>query len=157
MILPNNPYVAVLDACVLLPMPLCDTLLRLAEEPFPLYQVRWTRQILAEIQRNFTKLRPACGGNAAGPQLAQKRIRQMQCAFPDAMVDGFEGLIPAMCNDTNDRHVLAAAVHGQAHAIVTDNLRHFPADCAARFSVDALVLKLAGRCPAFCALVREGL
>jgi hypothetical protein len=29
----DNEYAAVLDACVLVPMPLCDTLLRLAEDP----------------------------------------------------------------------------------------------------------------------------
>jgi hypothetical protein len=29
----TNQYIVVLDACVLAPMPLCDLLLRLAEEP----------------------------------------------------------------------------------------------------------------------------
>lgn len=33
MIALSSQYVAVLDTCVLAPMPLCDTLLRLAEEP----------------------------------------------------------------------------------------------------------------------------
>jgi len=33
MIAESNQYIAVLDTCVLAPMPLCDTLLRLAEDP----------------------------------------------------------------------------------------------------------------------------
>jgi hypothetical protein len=33
MLAPGERLVAVLDTCVLAPMPLCDTLLRLAEEP----------------------------------------------------------------------------------------------------------------------------
>lgn len=33
MITQTNAFVVVLDTCVLAPMPLCDTLLRLAEDP----------------------------------------------------------------------------------------------------------------------------
>jgi len=33
MITQSNQYITVLDACVLVPMPLCDTLLGLAEDP----------------------------------------------------------------------------------------------------------------------------
>lgn len=37
MIAPGHRYTVVLDTCVLAPMPLCDTLPRLAEDPgFPL-------------------------------------------------------------------------------------------------------------------------
>ena len=41
------------------------------------------------------------------------------------MDNGYEALIPQMTNHEKDRHVLAAAVHGQAPMIVTVNLRHF--------------------------------
>ena len=44
--------VAVLDACVLVPMPVADTILRLAEPP-ALYAPRWTNEILAEITRTL--------------------------------------------------------------------------------------------------------
>lgn len=40
----------VLDACV--PMPLADTLLRLAAGP-RLYQPKWTDQIMAEVSRTL--------------------------------------------------------------------------------------------------------
>jgi hypothetical protein len=47
--------------------------------------------------------------------------------FPDAMVTGYEALVPAMTNDPKDRHVLAAAVRADAAVIVTANLKDFPA------------------------------
>ena len=43
---------AVLDACVLIPMPLADTLLRLAERP-RLYSPQWTDMIMREVSRNL--------------------------------------------------------------------------------------------------------
>jgi hypothetical protein len=49
----------------------------------------------------------------------------MTGAFPEAMVSGYEALIPGMKNDPEDRHVAAAAVTAGAGVIVTSNLRHF--------------------------------
>jgi len=45
------PFVVVLDANVLFPFTLRDTLLRAAAEGF--YQVRWSAQILDEMTRNL--------------------------------------------------------------------------------------------------------
>ena len=45
----DNDYLAVLDACVLARMPLCDTLLRCAEEP-ALFRPVWSENILTEVQ-----------------------------------------------------------------------------------------------------------
>src|SRR5271163_3237027 len=44
----ENEYSAVLDACVLVPAALCDTLLRLAEEP-AMHRPLWSEQIMAEM------------------------------------------------------------------------------------------------------------
>ena len=44
----DNEYAVVLDACVLAPMPLCDTLLRLAEDP-SMYRPLWSGNILQEV------------------------------------------------------------------------------------------------------------
>jgi hypothetical protein len=49
MLAPSSQYVVVLDTCVLAPMPLCDTLLRLAEEPV-LYVPKWSDDILCELR-----------------------------------------------------------------------------------------------------------
>jgi hypothetical protein len=45
----TSQYIAVLDSCVLLPMPVVDTLLRLAEEP-AFYSPRWSQHILSEVE-----------------------------------------------------------------------------------------------------------
>jgi hypothetical protein len=50
----------------------------------------------------------------------------MRSAYPSAAVDGYAHLIPQMTNHPGDRHVLAAAVHGGAAGVVTQNRRHFP-------------------------------
>ena len=53
-------------------------------------------------------------------------LADMQAAFPDATVAGYERLVGDMANHPSDRHVLAAAVHGCATVVVTWNVRHFP-------------------------------
>ena len=48
-------------------------------------------------------------------------------AVPDAMVEGYEGLIESLqLPDSNDRHVLAAAIAAAADVIVTLNRKDFP-------------------------------
>lgn len=129
--MPSDRYIAVLDACVLAPMPVADTLLRLAEEP-AFYTPRWSVAILQETER--TLLRRFHYTEAQ----VQRRIAAMHKAFPDAMVEGYEPLISSMSNDEGDRHVLAAAVKCGAHAIVTDNKRHFPESALAPYDLECL-------------------
>jgi hypothetical protein len=62
----------------------------------------------------------------------------MERAFPDALVAGYENLIPAMTNDPEDRHVLAAAVKCGAHSIVSDNVKHFPAVALSPYNLQCL-------------------
>jgi hypothetical protein len=61
----DNEYVVLLDACVLVPMPLCDTLLRLAEEP-AFYRPLWSEEILREVgdalEKNFIARQLKYGG-----------------------------------------------------------------------------------------------
>ena len=49
------PIRAVLDACVLFPASLRDTLLRAAERE--LYQAYWSQDILTELRRSLTRRR----------------------------------------------------------------------------------------------------
>ena len=118
MIALSNQYIAVLDTCVLAPMPVCDTLLRLAEDP-AFYIPRWTGDILQEPRSTLVRM----GYTEAQ---AVRRITAMEAAFEEATVTGYECLAASMTNDPKDRHVLAAAVRCGAHAIITDNVRHFP-------------------------------
>jgi predicted nucleic acid-binding protein len=75
--------------------------------------------VLAELDRNLAR-------RGLDDKQIRHRIDQMNAAFPDALVTGFEALIGQMANDPKDRHVLAAAVRGGAEVLVTENLRDFP-------------------------------
>ena len=126
----ENEYAAVLDACVLVPMALCDLLLRLAEEP-AMYRPLWSEQILTEMARALkTKLR------RSAEEVAWRR-HQMKEAFPEAMVTVPSDLLRAVecIPDKNDRHVLAAAIMARANTIVTQNTKHFPKDCLDKYGV----------------------
>jgi predicted nucleic acid-binding protein len=130
----DNEVCVVADACVLLPMPLCDTMLRSAEEP-SFFRIVWSEEVLNEVRRglvgeNF--------GYSAGQ--ADRRIQKMCAAFPEAtipvppsLIDGIQGIL-----DPDDRHVVALAVYAHADTIVTDNLRHFPAEALSRYNLTAL-------------------
>jgi len=85
-----SQFVAVLDTCVLAPMPVMDTLLRLAEGP-AFYTPKWSKEILEELRRTLAKF-----GRTS--EQIDRRIETMTKAFPDAIVEGFEELIPAMKN-----------------------------------------------------------
>ena len=111
------PFRVVLDACVLYPMPLCDTLLRAAHAE--LYQPCWTAEILGEVTRSLL------ANGRATPDSAQRRRALMERYFPEADVTGYERLIDAMPNHPKDRHVAAAALKTGAQVIVTANLRDF--------------------------------
>jgi predicted nucleic acid-binding protein len=110
---------AVLDANVLVPVSLVDTLLRSAEQRR--YAPLWSDEIFDEVIRNVARLHPEHGLGAA-----TRRAGFMKDAFPDAMVTGWQHLEAEMTNDPKDRHVLAAAVVGGAEVIVTNNVLDFP-------------------------------
>ncbi|MGO1053909.1 PIN domain-containing protein [Crossiella sp. CA198] len=122
-------FPVLLDACVLLPIKLADTLLRLAEAGT--YRPLWSAEVLAEVERNLPRV-------GVLPARASWRVRQMRAAFPDALVAGYETLTPVMPNDPKDRHVLAAAVKAHAALIVTANLRDFPAPALDRYDIRAI-------------------
>jgi hypothetical protein len=93
-------YTAVLDACVLVPIALADTLLRVAEKG--LYCPLCSDRILAEAQAATEEIHP---GIDAG-----KRFAQMREAFDDALVTGWEELQSGIrLPDQDDRHVVRSA------------------------------------------------
>lgn len=113
-------YAAVLDACVLVPNALCDTLLRLAEGGF--YGPLWSRRILQEVEQAILIVRPQ-----TDPARAARRIQLMTETFEDAEVHGWEQVSAGLdLPDPDDRHVLATAIAGGAQAIVTANTKDFP-------------------------------
>lgn len=111
------PFKVVLDACVLFPLTLRDTLLRAAQAGF--FQMYWTEEILEETRRNLVSK-----GTVTESQ-ATYLVVTMRDAFPESQVIGYRALVPVMKNDPKDRHVVAAAVQAGATLIVTSNLRDF--------------------------------
>ncbi len=111
------PFKVVLDANVLFPYSLRDTLLRAAAAGF--FQIYWSDLILEEARRNLVDR------NITTAAQADRLVATMKRAFPEALITGHETLIPSMKNQEDDRHVAAAAVKAGAQVIVTSNLRDF--------------------------------
>jgi len=127
----TRDYLAILDACVLVPAGLRDTLLRLAETP-RLYVPKWSEEILAEVERTLVRKLGKTKEQAA------YLIGQLTCAFPESVVKECQSIEAALNNHEKDRHVLAAAIGCSAQTIVTFNLKHFPADILKQYDVEPL-------------------
>jgi predicted nucleic acid-binding protein len=117
---------ALLDTCVLVPSRARDVLLEIASTG--VYRPLWSSEILAELDRT---LRLLLAKRSVSPEEVDAYItrlfRQMRITFPDALVTGWEELVPTIhLPDPDDRHVVAAARAGRADVIVTDNLADFP-------------------------------
>jgi predicted nucleic acid-binding protein len=113
-------YSALLDACVLVPNALNDTLLRLAERGF--YRPLWSERILEETKRAIIRIHP----NISEARI-DARLEAMNSAFEDALVTAWEPVCAGLdLPDPDDRHVWAAAIKGGAQTIVTSNLKDFP-------------------------------
>lgn len=113
-------YTAILDANTLYPMLVRDLLLSLAIAG--LYHARWTQDIHEEWTRNLAKDRPDVG------PLLPELVASMNEAVPDCIVENYRPLIGCVSlPDPTDNHVLAAAIAGHADAIVTFNIKDFPA------------------------------
>jgi predicted nucleic acid-binding protein len=123
-------YGAVLDANVLVPVALCDTLLRLAGDHF--FRPFWSQVILDETERALVEKL------GVTPRKARRRVEQMQAAFPDAVVHNVAGYAFGL-PDEGDEHVLAAAVRSEAQAIVTFNVADFPATICAKEEIEIIV------------------
>ena len=123
--------VAFLDASVLYPAPLRDLLLELATSD--LYRAKWSDTVHDEWIRALLRRRP----DIAATRL--ERTRQLMDAHVrDALVSGFEKHVPAIqLPDPDDRHVVAAAIHGQANIILTANLKDFPSSAIAPYRLTA--------------------
>ena len=112
--------IAVLEACVLYPPSLRDLLMWLASSR--VYAPRFTEEIHTEWTRNVL----ADSRGATFAQIDRTR-RLMNQVVPKCLVSGYESRISGLSlPDTNDRHVLAAAIEANASLIVTYNLADFP-------------------------------
>ena len=121
-------FTATLDTSVLWPSLQRDFLLSLAVEGT--YRPTWSSAILDELQfHEEAKLVKRGMPVAEAARRAATLIAAMRREFADAEVDGWQPLEGTFgLPDADDEHVLAAAVIAGAGAIVTENLKDFPAD-----------------------------
>ena len=123
---------AFLDASVLYPVSLRQLLMRLALEN--LYQPKWSAAVHDEWIRSVLR---------DNPHIPAARLHALRDAMDDriddAVVAGYEAMIETLAlPDPNDRHVLAAAITGEANVIVTRNLRDFPDEALAPHGIQAM-------------------
>jgi hypothetical protein len=99
-----------------------------------LVRARWSEAILDECFRSILEHRPDLSESALS------RTRELMTrAVPDCMIDEYQELVDGLAlPDPDDRHVLAAAVRVGAQAIVTFNLKDFPATALSKYGVEAL-------------------
>lgn len=125
------PLIALLDANVLYPAELRSFLMYLAIPG--VYRAKWSKDIHEEWMSSLLRNRP---------DLTRSRLERtrdlMDKNAPDALVAGYEKLIPSLnLPDENDRHVLAAAIQSKASVIVTNNLKDFPKESLQEFEIEA--------------------
>ena len=122
---------AFLDASVLYPVSLRHLLMRLTLEG--LFHAKWSAMIYEEWIRAVLR---------DNPHIPPARLYALRDAMDDriddAIVTDYEHLIETLVlPDPDDRHVLAAAIAGDAHVIVTRNLQDFPETALAPHKIRA--------------------
>lgn len=117
------------EACVLYPAPLRSCLMYLAGA----CRARWTNEIHGEWMRHVAANHPDIQ-----PSQIQRVRDLMDRNVLDCLVTGREHVTETLeLPDPDDRHVLAAAIHGGAEVIVTFDLKDFPASKLETFGVRA--------------------
>lgn len=140
------PFTAFYDASVLYPSELRNLLMHLALTG--LFRAKWSAAVHEEWIQALLRRRP----DLTREKLERTRMLMDKHAS-DALVTGYEQLIKDLhLPDPDDRHVLAAAIRGRAHVIVTCNLKDFPSHLLEPYGIepqhpDEFVLNLLARAP----------
>jgi predicted nucleic acid-binding protein len=126
-----KPKTVFLDANVLYSAGLRDLLIRLALHD--LFRIKWSDRVHEEWMRNLLAKRPDLI-----PEKLERTRRLMVDGVPDSLVKDYEPLIEHITlPDPDDRHVLAAAITGQASVILTFNLKDFPQSLLRPYKIEA--------------------
>ncbi len=113
-----------IDACVLYPTVLRELVLGYAKTGA--FTPLWSERILEEWRRAALRQSEHDG------VIAEGEIALAQAAFPNALVDVTQATRNRLfLSDPDDIHVLAAAVDGDADALLTLNVRDFPTNTLA--------------------------
>jgi hypothetical protein len=124
-------FTATLDANVLYPFLVRDVLLSFAD--VGLFRPIWSADIQCEWSSHLIADKPD------KETAILRTVEVMNDAFPEALIDGHEDLIPGLrLPDANDRHVLAAAIRSGSSVIVTENIADFPPAILDLYEIEAL-------------------
>jgi predicted nucleic acid-binding protein len=122
-------FTCVLDTNVIYPLWIRDLLLWFAHHD--LFTPKWSRHIFDEWIEVMKR-------KGISEEEIQIRIKIMNDAFPDALVENYEVLMENLIlPDEKDKHVLAAAIKTNADIIVTNNLKDFPEIYLATYGLSA--------------------
>lgn len=132
--MPSTERVAFLDTSVLYPVSLMDLGLRLAERE--IHDIRWTEDLLTELERVWDRGRSA-GRRVPSPGAAAAAFDGIRRTFPDCEVPraSYEPLVDQMPgSDPDDKpHSAAAVASGATHIVTADTSGGFPpAELSAR-------------------------
>jgi len=130
LVAPGVPPVVFLDANILIPEYLRSIFLELSEAG--LLQANWSEGVLTETRRNLIdpegRLRLDAGR-------VDRMLKLMRSHFPQALVHGYERLVPQFAGrtDPKDEHVAAGALKrskvtygGEVVVLVTSNVTDLP-------------------------------
>ena len=124
-------FTALYDSCVFYPAALRDLLMELALTD--LYRAKWTDKIHDEWTSSLINKNPK-----VTKEKLDKTRELINLYARDALITDYEDFIGAISlPDPNDRHVLAAAIHGRADVIVTYNLKDFPKENLSMHNIEA--------------------
>ena len=118
-----------LDANVLVPIALTDTLLRLGN--VGLIDPHWSGQVLNEVEEALHRIHPDMATDKI-----RRRFDAMNAGFEYAMVAVDDEAISRFAlPDPDDRHVPAGAILCEATVIVTNDAKGFPASTLAEHGI----------------------
>lgn len=123
-------FVVLFDACVLYQAPVRDLVIELASAD--LYRAKWTNLIHDEWINSLLRNRPDI------PREKLEKTRQLiNESIEDCLVEKYEKLARMLVlPDSDDCHVLAAAIKAHAQIIVTYNIKDFPAEYLSSFDIE---------------------
>mgnify|MGYP000901783937 CR=1 FL=1 len=123
----SDRIIAVLDPSAIYPGIVRDLFFWFAH--YDLYTPKWGRHTFDEWKEAMQK-------KGVPPEESERRVRKADQAFPDALVQHYEGLMKHLSlPDEKDRHVLAVAIKINAHIIVSNNITHFPKQILDMFGI----------------------
>lgn len=117
-----------IDACVLYPTVMREVVIGCAK--LDLFEPKWSARILEEWARAAARLGPD------GEVYARGEIARLNGDFPRASVPANPAQEAQLwLPDTNDIHVLSAAISGSCDAILTMNAKDFPRNVLAEYDL----------------------